>query len=84
MAIACEAAKSMLEESVRNLVSDALGLPVLSSRSCDDTPLTTAVRIPIGTHAGKKRTAIGKSSNEFLVKNEFVRCRMPGENGTPR
>jgi hypothetical protein len=39
VAAVCEAAKEMLLWKAKKLVADSLGLPLLSSKSCDGTPL---------------------------------------------
>lgn len=78
--VMCEAVKETLEAAADELVEKAAGWPMLCSRSCDGTPMQVAKyfarKLP---GSGRKVRSIGKSSKEFLVKNEFLRCRLPAE-----
>ena len=51
---------------------------MLCSRSADGTPMVVKERIQLGHWGSKKRSVITNSSKEFLVKNEFFRCKLPG------
>ena len=78
LGVACEAGKEVLATTAQELVEEASGLPILCSRSCDGTPLLVGVRLGVAAPLGKKRVTMHtKSAMELLVKNEFLRCRLP-------
>ena len=77
LAVACEALKEVLSRRVRCIVRDNLGLPMLSSKSCDGTPLSVACSFRTSLPSGKTITTKGRKGCEFLVCNQFVRCKLP-------
>ena len=58
-------------------MDDALGLPILSSKSCDDTPMNVAQWSNHTLPTGKKVRVRGREGREFLVSNQFVRAFLP-------
>jgi hypothetical protein len=77
MAVACEALKQVLANRVQDLVRDSMGFPILSSKSCDGTPISTACQIRTTLPCGKSTTVKGRKGKEFLVSNQFFRSRTP-------
>ena len=73
----CEAAKQVMKARALDLVSAAAGLPVLTSKSCDGTPLSVVHSTTRAMPGGKRLRRTGKAGVEFLVKNQFVRAQMP-------
>ena len=74
----CEATKDMLLSRARHMVGHSHGLPLLSTKSCDGTPIRVwhhASRKLPGHKAQKFR---GKQGVEVLVSNQFVRYQDPG------
>ena len=73
----CEAGKDMLLRNARRLVAGSNNLPVLSSKSCDGTPLNLAFierkRLP----SGAKVRAQSRRGMELLVANQFLRTKTP-------
>ena len=68
----------MLLSRAKDLVARSLGLPLLSSKSCDGTPIRcqhyASERLP----GGKKAKTRGKKGVEILVANQFIRYQDPG------
>ena len=75
--VACEAAKRVFLEGVRGLVEDAQGFPVLTSKSCDGTPMSLVHRSKRSLPSGSAVKTSGRQGTEWLVKNQFVRTRTP-------
>ena len=73
LAIACEAGKEVLARGADRLVRAAMGSPMLSSKSCDSTPICVAHRLSRTLPSGKKLRSSGRSAQDFLVKNQFLR-----------
>ena len=73
--LACEVGKEVLRRVARQLIEDAEGAPVLSSKSCDGTPLVVAHRGSSTLTSGKKVRTQGRECCEFLVKNQFLRTK---------
>ena len=73
MAVVAEVAKEALRSAASNFVSDAEGMPLLSSRSCDGTPIRVVHRSTVQLHAARKEKSSGKKGMKFLVKNQFLR-----------
>ena len=78
LALGCEVAKETLLRGARALVERAGGRPILTSKSCDGTPLTTVHRSTHQQPQGKKIRSSGRQSSEFLVQNQFLRTRVSG------
>ena len=57
-------------------VSSAGQRPMLSSKSCDGTPITVVHRQTRHQPTGKAVRSQGKQCVEFLVQNQFLRCDM--------
>ena len=74
--VGCEATKKVLMRRALDLVSEAYGMPVLSSKSCDGTPLNIAheSRRTLGI-TGTQAVTKGRKGQEFLVSNQFLRTR---------
>ena len=79
VAAACEGVKEMLRRRARGLVYDSIGLPMLSSKSCDGTPLRATYYVSHQVTQTKKARHHGKEGREVLVSNEFVRYKDPAE-----
>ena len=78
----CEISKHVLACKFNELIAEADGAPMLSSKSADGTPLSTVVR-SVGTlPSGKSFSRTGKETHEYLVKNQFARVILP--NGAVR
>ena len=74
---ACEAAKEVLRRKAQRLVESSSPLPVLSSTSCDGTPINIAFQESARLPSGKKVHVQGRRSMEFLVANQFLRAKTP-------
>ena len=77
-AVACQAAKAVMMMSVKDLLKDASGLPVLTSKSCDGTPMSVTHRSKRALPSGTAIRSSGKKGVEVLVKNQFFRAFIPG------
>ena len=75
--ILCEAVKRTMWSSARRMVSDSCRLPMLSTKSCDGTPIRVAHRTTrrIGKHATVQ--SCGKEGREFLVSHQFIKANLP-------
>ena len=75
--IVCEAAKRALRDGVRELIQAANGFPILTSKSCDCTPMSlmhfTSRKLP----SGQPQRMAGRMGTEWLVQNQFFRCFTP-------
>ena len=71
-----EVGRATLDLAARQLVQNAQGLPLLTSKTADATPVTVVVRT---SHTlGGSTTMVrrqGRTKEEFLLKNQFVRSR---------
>ena len=76
---ACEAAKETLLGRAREMIDSALGAAVLSSKSCDGTPIRTQFEASRQLPSGKRVQARGKQGRELLVSNQFIRYNDPVE-----
>ena len=74
----CEVTKEVLRRRIQDIVSDASGFAILSSKSCDGTPIKAERKQHI-LHTGKKFRTEGRKGVEFLVSNQFVRAFMPDQ-----
>ena len=79
VAVYCEAAKETLLGRARSLVASSAGLPVLSSKSCDGTPIRVQHHASLSLPSGKKSKTVGKRGVEILVSNEFLRFQDPSD-----
>ena len=79
VAAVCEATKEMLLVRAKDMVAASSGMPVLSSKSCDGTPLRTQHYASRTLPGGKKQRTRGKRGVEVLVSNEFIRYQDPVE-----
>ena len=75
---ACEVAKEVLRRGAVDLVQEAGGMPMISSKSCDGTPITVKHRSTHVLPGGKKVKWSGLQCNEFLVSNQFLRVDLGG------
>ena len=83
MGIACAAGKEMLRRGVESFLESAHGCPVLTSKSCDGTPMAIKHRTSRALPSGRKIRSSGKHGVEFLVKNQFFKAYLPsGETAT--
>ena len=74
---ACEAAKEMLVRKAQRLVRASNNMAVLSSKSCDGTPMNVAYIEGLQMPLTKKKFGIhGRRGIEFLVANQFLRTRL--------
>ena len=76
---ACEAAKEMMRRSIRSFLDSVSGLPVLTSKGADGTPLSLVHRSKSSLAGAKDVRSVGKRSVELLLKNQFVRANVPTE-----
>ena len=81
MPLGCEVVKETLLRSVQALIDEAGGRPLLTSKSCDGTPLTVTHRTTHTLPNGKRIKKTGKMCQEFLVTSQFVRADMGGSEG---
>ena len=79
VALYCEASKEVLLGRAQAMVASSAGLPVLSSKSCDGTPIRVQHHASLKLPSGKKAKTIGKRGVEILVSNEFIRFQDPSE-----
>ena len=70
---ACEVIKETLRRGAQGLIADAAGRPILTSKSCDGTPITVTHHKTYNQPGGKRVKKVGKQGVEFLVANQFVR-----------
>ena len=77
--IGCEVTKEVLRRRVVDLVDDASGLPILSSKSCDGTPINVAHWSNHHLPTGGKVRVRGREGREFLVSNQFIRAFLPDD-----
>ena len=76
--VAAEAAKEVLKRSCRDLVDEAAGMPMLTSKSCDGTPIRVTHRTSTKLPSGREVRSQGRAGQEFLVCNQFIRAEIPG------
>ena len=69
--MACEAAKQVMRECVMGFVREMEGVPLMTSKSCDGTPLRLVKRESTTLPSGKRVNSQGKEGSE--VNNQFVR-----------
>ena len=77
LGVACEVGKEVLRRKARGLVNRSNGLPILSSKSCDGTPINIAFQEGTKLPSGAKQQVRGRRGREFLVANQFVRTKTP-------
>ena len=82
MPLACEAIKETMLRAAQQLVDDAGGRPIATSKSCDGTPLTIRHRSSLVQPGGKRVRISGKECQEILVANQFIRCDMGAGEGS--
>ena len=75
----CEATKEVLVHRAKQLVVASLGSPILSSKSCDGTPVRAVHYTSFKLPGLKRQKTHGKEGREVLVANQFVRYRDAGE-----
>ena len=80
----CECAKKVMWASAMRLVEDASGLPVLTSKSADGTPIRVTNRVRRTTALGSTVRSEGKECHEFLVKHQFFKACLPESGWTTR
>ena len=74
--LGCEVAKETLSRGVQSLVEPAGQRPMLTSKSCDGTPITIVHRETRYQPSGRAVRSEGNQCVEFLVQNQFVRCQL--------
>ena len=79
VAVGCEAVKEMLYIAAKDLVADVGNRPMLTSKSCDGTPVRTVHRSTHKLPSGKTVLAHGHQSNEFMIVNQWMRARLVDE-----
>ena len=84
IAIACEAAKETLLRGAQTFVAASGHRPMLSSKSCGGTPITVCHRSIRQQPWGKYVRSAGRTGEEFLVQNQFLRAHMGLLAGRPR
>ena len=75
LSTACEAAKAVLRGKAKQLVAGAGRDPVLTSKSCDGTPMLITKRHQQKLSDGTQVRGHGQAGKEFLVSNQFFRTR---------
>ena len=73
MPLVCEVVKETLLRAAQNLVQDSAGRPMVTSKSCDGTPITVSRTQAVTQPGGKRVRWTGKCGVEFLVANQFLR-----------
>ena len=76
LGVACEVTKEVLLRGAHDLVREAKGRPMVTSKSCDGTPMSVTHRSSVRQPSGKKIRVAGRRCEEFLVQSQFVRCDM--------
>ena len=79
VAVACEASKEILIRRVQFMIASSVGQPLLSSKSCDGTPVRAQFSANKALPTGKRVPTRGKMGKELLVANQFVRYNHPAE-----
>eukprot|EP00974_Lingulodinium_polyedra_P019744 1909561-Lingulodinium_polyedra.AAC.1 len=74
VAVACEAAKAVLIRAFDDLLSRNQGAPLLTSKSCDGTPINAVDRAQVKLPSGKVVHCSGRAAHEFLVKVQWLRA----------
>ena len=74
MSVACEAAKEVLSRSFDAILHRNQGSPLLTSKSCDGTPLNTVERSRLKLPSGRVIQTQGRAGHEFLVKLQWLRA----------
>ena len=77
VAIACEAAKDTLRVAFNDVVHEAQGASLLTTKSADGTPISVMERSMHHLPSGTRFASSGRKSVEFLCKNQFVRYLKP-------
>ena len=73
--LACEAGKETLLRGAKEFVRAALGVPVLTSKGSDGTPISVAYRGSRTMPGGAKKVRTqGRTGVEFLIANQFLRA----------
>ena len=80
----CEIGKDVLRQGCLDLVIEAKGAPLLTSKRCDGTPLSVVLRAKKTLPSGASVRRSGRQSAEYLVKNQFVRAHLPGGRAATR
>ena len=62
-----------------DLVREADGQPMLSSKSCDGTPIRSSHRTSFTLPSGRIVRCHGRRSIEVLLQNQFLRTDIPGQ-----
>ena len=76
LASVCEVAKETLLRGAQGLVEEASGRPILTSKSCDGTPLSVVHRSSRKLQSGRSVRTTGRQGQEFLLQNQFLRVDM--------
>ncbi len=79
-----EGAKEIIRTGVRDLVEEAGGMPMLTSKSCDGTPIRVTNRTSATMPSGRLVKSQGSAGLEILVCNQFVRVNVPGRGWVTR
>lgn len=82
LARANEAGKEVLLSSFKAFQVKAAGLPMLTTKSCDGTPLTCVAQWHGKLPSGQRLMVAGKQAGEYLVKNQFARVLLPEGHAT--
>eukprot|EP00974_Lingulodinium_polyedra_P007237 687343-Lingulodinium_polyedra.AAC.1 len=73
LSLACEAAKEVLRGDFGAFVRSHSEMPIMTSKSCDGTPMNTKHRTRATLPSGAVVRRSGRASHEFLVKLQFGR-----------
>ena len=66
-----EASKDVLHTAAQELVADAAGAPLLSSKSADGAPLNFSFRYRAKLPTGKAVVSSGQQAHSFMVQNQL-------------
>eukprot|EP00974_Lingulodinium_polyedra_P117999 11165508-Lingulodinium_polyedra.AAC.1 len=81
--ICCEAAKEVLGVAWQDTLKENQGQPLLTSKSCDGTPMNTRRATAVKMPSGAMVRASGRASAEYLVKLQWLRSlRVDGSHQT--
>ena len=69
----CEVSKEVMASKARKMVAGANGMPLLTTKSADGTPVSVRVRYTFQAGRGAPVRRSGKETCEALVKNQFIR-----------
>jgi len=73
LGLVCEVTKETFLRGAQELVDQVGHRPMLTSKSCDGTPLTVVHRVTHARSSGQRFQTSGRQGLEFLCQNQFLR-----------